>query len=168
MSDPRVEQLKLVMSGEQSGGGMDDIRVYMGPTRQSGQGLGGILAPIARFGRWLAPIALKIGKSIFSNSSAALKDGNSIGDAFKSSLKPALRTALKHGGKAIGKLIQQQEAPTAAPPLEPPLLHQDERDVGTEKPQPQVVQEGIKLLANERPTVQLQIANGTSITTFKL
>jgi hypothetical protein len=138
MSDPRVEQLKLAMSGEQSGGGLDDIRVYMGSPKQSGQGLGGLLGPLARFGRFIAPIALKIGKKIFKSSSDALKDGNSLGDSFKSALKPALCTALKHGGKAHGKIIEQQEAPSAAPPIEPPLLHQDDRDVGTEKPPPQV------------------------------
>ena len=43
MSDPRVEQLKLALSGEQSGGGLDDIRVYMGSTKQVGQGLGDLL-----------------------------------------------------------------------------------------------------------------------------
>jgi hypothetical protein len=138
MSDPRVEQMKLAMSGEQSGGGLDDIRVYMGPSKQAGQGLSGILGSLGRLGRWITPIALKIGKRLIKSSSEALKDGNSMGDSFKAALKPALRTALKHGGKALGKIIEQQETTSAAPPIEPPLLHQDDRDVGTEKPQPQV------------------------------
>jgi hypothetical protein len=132
MSDPRVEQIKLALSGEQSGAGLDDIRVYMGPSRQVGQGFGGIMKSIYRM---VAPVVLRIGKTLFKTSSEALKNGDSIGDSFKSALKPTLRTALKHGGKALGKIIEQQEAPPAAPPLEPPLLHQDERDVGTEKPQ---------------------------------
>ena len=134
MSDPRVEQMKLALSGEQSGGGLDDIRVYTGP-KQNGGGFGDL---IGRFVRWIAPTALKVGKTLFKTSSAALKDGGSIGDSFKSAIKPTLRTALKHGGKALGKIIEQQEAPSAAPPIEPPLLHQDDRDVGTEKPHPQV------------------------------
>jgi hypothetical protein len=134
MSDPRVEQIKLALSGEQSGGGLDDIRVYTGP-KQGGQGIGGILKSIFHT---IAPVVLRVGKTLFKSSSQALKDGGSIGDSFKSALKPTLRTALKHGGRALGKVIQQQEAPQAAPPLEPPLLHQDERDVGTEKPQPQI------------------------------
>lgn len=138
MSDPRVEQMKLALSGEQSGGGLDDIRVYTGPTKQIGQGLGDLLGHFGRFARWVAPIAMRIGKTLFKSSSAALKDGGSIGDSFKSALKPTLRTALKHGGRALGKIIEKQEGPSAAPPVEPPLLHQDDRDVGTEKPQPQV------------------------------
>lgn len=128
MSDPRVEQIKLALSGEQSGAGLDDIRVYTG---QRGAGFANVIRSIYRT---VAPIVMRVGKTLFKTSSDALKDGNSIGDSFKSALKPTLRTALKHGGKALGKIIQEQEAPSAAPPLEPPLLHQDERDVGTEKP----------------------------------
>ena len=135
MSDPRVEQMKLALSGEQSGAGLEDIRVYMGSPKQYGQGIGDLLG---RFGRWFAPLALKVGKTLFKSSSDALKDGSSIGDSFKSALKPTLRSALKHGGRALGKIIEEQETPKAAPPLEPPLLHQDERDVGTDKPPPQV------------------------------
>jgi hypothetical protein len=93
---------------------------------------------IGRFVRWIAPTALRAGKTLFKSSSEALKDGGSIGDSFKSAIKPTLRTALKHGGRAIGKIIQEQDGPSAAPPLEPPLLNQDERDVGTEKPKPQL------------------------------
>ena len=147
MSDPRVEQMKLALSGEQSGGGLDDIRVYTGP-KQNGGGVGDLLG---RFVRWIAPAALKVGKTLFKSSSAALKDGASIGDSFKSALKPTLRTALKHGGKALGKIIEQQEAPSAAPPIEPPLLHQDERDVGTEKPQPQVGSGRYKAYRKRKP-----------------
>jgi len=51
MSDPRVEQMKLAMSGEQSGGGLDDIRVYMGFSKQAGQGLSCILGSLGRLGR---------------------------------------------------------------------------------------------------------------------
>ena len=135
MSDPRVEQMKLALSGEQSGAGLDDIRVYTGPSKQGGGGLGDILGRVVR---WFGPTVLRVGKTLFKSSSEALKDGASIGDSFKSALKPTLRTALKHGGRALGKIIQQQDGPSAAPPVEPPLLHQDERDVGTEKPQPQL------------------------------
>ena len=132
MSDPRVEEIKqALISGQQSGGGLDDIRVYMGPSRQVGRGIGDVIRNI---GMRIAPVILRTAKKLFTSSSDALKDGGSIGDSFKSALKPTLRKALKHGGKAIGKIIQEQEGPTAAPPLEPPLLHQDERDVGTEKP----------------------------------
>ena len=134
MSDPRVEQMKLALSGEQSGAGLD-IRVYMGPSKQ---GVGGLGDLIGRFVQWIAPTALRAGKTLLKSSSESLKDGGSIGDSFKSALKPTLRTSLKHGGRAIGKIIQEQDGPSAAAPLEPPLLNQDERDVGTEKPKPQV------------------------------
>ena len=83
----------------------------------------------------IIPVVIRTAKKWFTSSSEALKDGASIGDSFKAALKPTLRTALKHGGKALGKIIQEQEGPTPAPPLEAPLLHQDERDAGTEKPQ---------------------------------
>ena len=132
MSDPRVEQIKQALIGQQSGGGLDDIRVYMGPSKQIGRGFGDVIKNIRMK---IIPVVIRTAKKWFTSSSEALKDGASIGDSFKAALKPTLRTALKHGGKALGKIIQEQEMPTAAPPVEPPLLHQDERDVGTEKPQ---------------------------------
>ena len=132
MSDPRVELIKQALSGEQSGGGLDDIRVYMGPSKQVGRGFGDVIRNI---GLKIVPVLFRAAKTLFKTSSESLKDGGSIGDSFKSALKPTLRTALKHGGKALGKIIQEQEGPTPAPPLEAPLLHQDERDAGTEKPQ---------------------------------
>ena len=131
MSDPRVEQIKQALIGGQSGSGLDDIRVYMGPSRQYGQGFGDFIRNIFRT---VTPVIMRVGKTLFKTSAESLKEGSSIGDSFKSALKPTIRTALKHGGKALGKLIQEQEAPAAAPPVEPPLLHQDERDVGTEMP----------------------------------
>lgn len=131
MSDPRVEQIKLALKGQQSGGGLDDIRVYMGPSRQVGRGFGDFVKNI---GMKIIPVIVRTAKKLFTSSSEALKDGSSIGDSFKAAIKPTLRTALKHGGKALGKIIQEQAAPAAAPPVEPPLLHQDERDVGTVTP----------------------------------
>lgn len=152
MSDPRVEQMKLALSGEQSGAGLDDIRVY------TGQKGAGFADSIRRLVTGFAPMIMRVGKTLFKTSSNALKDGNSIGDSFKSALKPTLRTALKHGGKALGKLIQEQEAPSAAPPLEPPLLHQDERDVGTEKPPPQAG--GGRYKASRKRKPKSHLSNG--------
>ena len=40
MFDPRVEQITQALFSNQSGGGLDDIRVYMGSSRQVGQGFG--------------------------------------------------------------------------------------------------------------------------------
>lgn len=128
MSDPRVEQITKALLSNQSGGGLDDIRVYMGPSRQFGQGFGDFIRNALRTA---VPVIMRVAKTLFKSSSESLKDGNSIGDSFKSALKPTLRTALKHGGKALGKVIQEQDKPTAAPPLEPPPLNQDERDAGT-------------------------------------
>ena len=161
MSDPRVEQMKLALSGEQSGAGLDDIRVYMGPSKQGGGGLGDL---IGRFVRWIAPTALRAGKTLLKSSSESLKDGGSIGDSFKSALKPTLRTALKHGGRAIGKIIQEHDGPSAAPPLEPPLLNQDERDVGTEKPKPQLGAGRYK--ASHKRKTQARIKNSKRPNTY--
>ena len=74
---------------------------------------------------------MRVAKTLFKSSSESLKDGNSIGDSFKSALKPTLLMALKHGDKALGKVIQEQDKPAAAAPLEPPLLNQDKRDAET-------------------------------------
>ena len=74
---------------------------------------------------------MPVAKIFFKSSSESLKDGNSIGDSFKSALKPTHRTALKHGGKALGKVIQEQKKHTAISPLTQPPLNQDERDAGT-------------------------------------
>ena len=131
MSDPRVEQIKQALIGGQSGGGLHDIRVYMGPCRQYGQGFGDFIRNIFRA---VTPVIMRVGKTLFRTSTESVKEGSLIGDLFKSALKPKICTAFKHGGKSLGKLIQEQEAPAAAPPVEPPLLHQDERDVDTEIP----------------------------------
>ena len=131
MSDPRVEQIKQALIGGQSGSGLDDIRVYMGPSRQYGQSVGDFIRSIFRT---VTFVIMRVGKTLFKTSAESLKEGSSIGDSFKSALRPTIHTALKRGGKALGKLIKEQEAPAAAPPVEPPLLHQDERDVGTKMP----------------------------------
>ena len=128
MSDPRVEQITKALLCNRSGGGLDDIRVYMGPSRQFGQGFGNFIRNALRTA---APVIMRVAKTLFKSSSESLTDGNSIGDSFKSALKPTLRTALKHGGKALGKVIQEQDKSDAAPPLEPPPLNQDERNAGT-------------------------------------
>ena len=132
MSDPRVEEIKKALIANQSGSGLDDIRVYMGPSRQYGQGFNDFVRNIIHTA---APIVMRIAKTCFKTSSDSLKEGSSLGDSFKAAIKPTLRTALKHGGRALGKIIQDQDGPATAPPVEAPLLHQNERDVGTERPQ---------------------------------
>lgn len=134
MSDPRVQSMIIALGGggAQRGEGLDDIRVYTGaPRYQYGQGFGDVLRGIFRT---VMPVVVRAGKTLFKTSAAALKDGSSIQESFKSALKPTLRTVLKHGGRALGNVIESQDELKAAPPVEPPLLHQDERDVGTEKP----------------------------------
>ena len=104
MSDPRVEEINhALISGQQFGGGLDDIRVYVGFSSQVGRGIGDVIRNISM---WIAPVILLTVKKLFTSSSDALKDGGSIEDSFKSELKPTLRMALKHGGKALGKIIQ--------------------------------------------------------------
>ena len=125
MCDPRVEQITKASTSNQSGGKLDDIRVYMGLNRQFGQGFGDFIRNAVRTA---APVIMRVAKTLFKFSSESLKDGNSIGDSFYSALKPTLRTALKNGGKALGKVIQEQDKPAATIPLEPPPLSQDERD----------------------------------------
>ena len=120
MSDPRVEQITNALLSSQSGGGLNDICVYMGPSRQFGQGFGDFVRNALCTA---APIIMRVANTLFKSSSELLNDGNSIGDSFKSALNPTLRTALTHGGKALGKVIQEQDKPTAAPPLEPPPLN---------------------------------------------
>lgn len=128
MTDPRVDLFKHAMLG-QSGGGLDDIRIFTGaPRYQYGQGFGDVLRGIWRT---IVPVAMRVGKTFFKQGAASLKEGESFQDSIKSAIKPTLRTALKHGGKALGKILEEQDAPIAAPSTEPLLAHQDERDVGT-------------------------------------
>ena len=82
-----------------------------------------------------APIIMRIAKTLFKTNSDFFKKGSSIGHHLMAAIKPTLRTAFKHGCQALGYIIHNQEGPAAAPPVEPQLLHQDERNVGTEKPQ---------------------------------
>ena len=126
MSDPCVEQIKQALLSGQSGSGLDEIRVYMGPRRQYGEGFGDICM--------VMPVIMRVAKTLFKTSSESLNNGSSIGYSFKSALKPTLSTALKHGGKTLRKVIQEQDKPTAEPPVGRPLLHQDERDANTKRP----------------------------------
>ena len=128
MSDFRVEQITQALLSNQSEGGLDDIRVYMGPSRQFGQGFGDFICNALRTA---ACVIMRVAQTLFKSSSESLKDGNSIGYSLKSALKPTLCTALKHSGKPLGKVIQGQEKPTAALQIEPPPLNQNERDAGT-------------------------------------
>ena len=128
MSDSRVEQITQALFSNQSGGSLDDIRVYMGPSRQFGQGFGDFICNALRTA---APVIMRVAKTLFKSSSESLTNGNSIGYSFKSALKPKLHTALKHGGKALGRVIQEHHKPTASPPLVPPPLNQNERDART-------------------------------------
>ena len=105
MSDPRVEQIRKALLNNQSGSGLDGISVYMGPSRQFGQGFGDFICNALRTA---APVIMLVAKTLFKSSFESLQDGNSIGDSFKLALKPTLRTALKHGGKALGKVIHEQ------------------------------------------------------------
>ena len=76
--------------------------VNMGPSRQICLAFGDF---IHNAFRTAAPVIMRVAKTLFNFSSESLKDGNLIGDLFKSALKPTLLTALKHGGKALGKVI---------------------------------------------------------------
>ena len=100
MSDLRVEEIKQALIVNQSGTGLDDIRVYMRPSRQYCQGFGDFIGNVIHTA---APVVMRIAKTLFKTSSDSLKKGSSIGDSFKAAIKPTLRTALKHGGRALGK-----------------------------------------------------------------
>ena len=83
MSDPRVEQITQALLSNQSGGGLDDICVYIRPSRQFGHGFGDFIRNALRTA---APVIMLVAKTLFKSSSDLLKDGNSIGDSFKSAL----------------------------------------------------------------------------------
>ena len=70
MSDPRVKQIKQALIGGQSRGGLDDIRVYMGPSRQYGQGFVDIICNIFRT---VTPVIMRVGKTLFKISAKSLK-----------------------------------------------------------------------------------------------
>ena len=127
MSEPLVEQIKQALLSGESGSGLNDIRVYIRPSRQYGQGFGDIICR-------LMPDIMRVAMTLITTYSESLNNGSSIGDSFKWALKQTFRTALKHNGKALGKVNKEQEKPTAVPPVGPPLLHQDERDAGTVSP----------------------------------
>ena len=80
MSYPRVEQITHAHFSNQSRGGLFDIRVYMGPSRQLGQGFGDFICNALRTA---APVIMRVAKTLFKSSSESLKGGNSIGDSFK-------------------------------------------------------------------------------------
>ena len=77
MSDPRLEQITQALLSNQPGGGLDDIRVYMGPSRQLGQGFGDFIRNALST---TAFVIMRVAKTLFKSSSESLNDGNSIGD----------------------------------------------------------------------------------------
>ena len=76
MSDPRVEEIKQALIANQSARGLDDICVYMGPSRQYGQGFGDFIRNVIHTA---APVVMRIAKTLFKTSSDSLKEGSSIG-----------------------------------------------------------------------------------------
>ena len=81
MSDPRVEQIKQTLIGDQSGIKLDDIRVFLGPSRQYDQGFGDF---ICNNFCTVTPVIIRVGKSLFKTSAESLKEGSTICDSFKS------------------------------------------------------------------------------------
>ena len=80
MTDPRIEEIKQALIANQSGSGLDDIRVYMGHSRQYGQGFGDYLRNVIHTA---VPVVMRIAKTLFKTSSDSLKEGSSIGDFIK-------------------------------------------------------------------------------------
>lgn len=85
------------------------------------------------------PVVLPAGKTFLKTSSAALKDGSTIKYSFKSALKLTFRFVPKHGGKALGNIIETEKSLRFLPLVDSLILHEDEREVGTEKPPSQIV-----------------------------
>ena len=65
MSDPRVKQITHALLSNQSGGGLDDIRVYMGPSRQFKQGFGYF---ICNAFSTATPVIMHLAKTLLSSA----------------------------------------------------------------------------------------------------
>ena len=63
MSDSRVEQITKALLSNQSGGGLDDIPVYMGPSCQFGQRFCGFIRNALRTA---APLIMRVAKTLLS------------------------------------------------------------------------------------------------------
>ena len=61
MSDPRVEHITQALLSNQSGGGLDDICVYIGPSRQFGQGFGDFIRNALRTA---VPVIMRVAKTL--------------------------------------------------------------------------------------------------------
>ena len=70
MSDLRVKQIKQALIGGQSGSELDDIRVYMGPSRQYDQGFGYFIRNIFRT---VTPVIMRVGNTLLKSSAESLK-----------------------------------------------------------------------------------------------
>ena len=72
MSDPRVEQITQALLSNQSGGRLDEIRVYIGPSRQFGQGFGDFIRNALRTA---APVIMRVAKTFLSLAPSHYKTG---------------------------------------------------------------------------------------------
>ena len=69
MSYPRVEQIKQALIGGNSRCGLDDIRVYMGFSRQYVQNCGDFIRIIFCT---VTPVIMRVGKTLFKTSVESL------------------------------------------------------------------------------------------------
>ncbi len=107
-SNPEVSKFRAAML-HQNGGG--DIAVFRGAHRyQYGNGIGDFLRGAWKF---VVPLAMRAGKTLFKVGAQAMKEGATPGEAIKNAIRPALRSVLKHGGRAIGDaILEHRTEPT--------------------------------------------------------
>ena len=100
MSDYRVEQITQAILSNQSKGGLYDIRVYMGPSRQFGQEFGDY---IRNAFRKAAPVIMRVATTLFKSSSKSLKTGTQSVTHLNRPLRPhsvrLLNTVARHSAK---------------------------------------------------------------------
>ena len=70
MSDPRVKQIKQALISNQSGRGINDIRVYMGLCRHYCQGFKDVIHNEIRI---VAPVRMRAVKTLCKTSSKSVK-----------------------------------------------------------------------------------------------
>ena len=75
MFNPRVEQIKQAQIGGKPGSGLDDIRVYMRPSRQYNQGVGDFIRNIFRTVR---PVIMHVNNTWVKTSAESLKKAASL------------------------------------------------------------------------------------------
>ena len=73
MSNPCVDQITQAFLSNQSEGELEDICVYMGPSRQFGHGFSDFICNALRT---KAPVIMRVANILFESSAESLINGN--------------------------------------------------------------------------------------------